>query len=64
MEVVAEEDRANHGMTTGMGMPIDVAIAAHRRRQKSKGSYHSGGICRNTPTTPGRQANYLAKLVI
>ena len=32
----------------GMDMPVDVVVAAHRGRQKSMGSHHSGGICWNT----------------
>ena len=37
-----------------MDGPVDVIIAPRCRGQASMGDHHSGGICRGTPTTPGR----------
>jgi hypothetical protein len=34
--------------------PVDVIIAPRCRGQASMGGRHGGGICRGTPTTPGR----------
>ena len=38
-----------------MDRPVIVVVAAHRRRQKSMSDHCSGGVCRSTWTTLGRQ---------
>ena len=40
-----------------MVRPVDVVIAAHRRRWKLIGSHRSGSICLSTQTTPGCYEN-------
>ena len=46
MAVVAEEDRVSHGgQHRRMHRPVVVVITAHHRRQTSKGSHCSGGLC-------------------
>ena len=42
-----------------MDRPVGIIIAPRCRGQASLGGRHSGGICRGTPTTPGRHGCWL-----
>ena len=47
------------GQHQGIDEPVYIIIAPRCRRQTSMGGHRSGGICRDTPSTPGRHRFWL-----
>ena len=57
-----DDDRRRENRINHLGQhQVMVIVVAHRRRQKSANGHCSAGVCRSTPTTPGRHG---CKLVI
>ena len=46
------------GKHQGMGMPVIVVVAAHRRQHKSMDDHHSRDVRRSTVMTLGHQGGY------